>query len=46
MGSVLDAMLARVPDVYDKSVGSIFYDTLEHIADRLRELSESGLPAN
>ena len=25
---------------------SIFYDTLEHIADRLRKLSESGLPAN
>ena len=25
---------------------SVFYDTLEHIADRLRKLSESGLPAN
>lgn len=40
MGSVLDAMLARVPDEYDKSVGSIFYDSLAPIAPEIEALGE------
>lgn len=40
MGGVLEAMLARVPDIYDKSVGNIFYDTLAPVAPEIEALGE------
>ena len=40
MGDVLDAMLSRVDDMYDKSVGSIFYDALSPVAPEIEALGE------
>ena len=40
MGSVLEAMLSRVDDTYDKSVGSVIYDTLAPVAPEIETLGE------
>lgn len=41
MDSILEAMLARIPDIYDKSEGSIFYDALAALAPEIEQLSET-----
>ena len=41
MDSILAAMLERVPDTYDKSEGSIFWDTLAPIAPEITRLAEA-----
>ncbi len=40
MDSILAAMLERVPDSYDKSEGSIFYDGLAPVAPEIKALIE------
>lgn len=40
MDSILTAMLSRIPDEYDTSEGSIFYDALAPVADELAKLTE------
>ena len=43
MTKILEEMLSKVPDDFDKSEGSFFYDLLKPVADVLEDSSKLDL---